>query len=222
MTETEVITEDLALYPRNLLTALTEKTELEPPANITSDILAGLHYVLSLLEEREREILRLRYEDPHTQAQIGAILGVSSERIRQIEQKTLRKLRTPPKWNYIKCGISGNMKRLAADSYSRGYAEGYKMGYKNGDHDARKNVEAPKIPDEMLNLPIEALGLSVRAFNCLKAARCELIGDVFRLDEERIIRMRNLGKISADEIARALHKREIKGTAWDGFLLKTY
>lgn len=222
MIDTEIITDDWKNYPRNLFLALTEKTELEPPASITADNLAGLHYVLSLLDEREREIIRLRYEESHTQAAIGEMFGISGGRIRQIEQKVLRKLRTPPKWNYIKCGISGNMKRLVADSYSRGYTEGYKIGYKNGDHDARNGVSAPKVPDEILNLPIETLGLSVRAFNCLKAARCDLIGDVVRLDEERIMRMRNLGKVSADEITRSLHKRGIKNTAWDGFLLKTY
>lgn len=53
---------------------------------------------LDLLNERERQIIELRYgmaEDgeAHTLAQIAKILGVSRERVRQIESATLTKIR---------------------------------------------------------------------------------------------------------------------------------
>ncbi len=54
---------------------------------------------LGSLSEREARILQLRYGfdsgRPHTLQEIGAIFGLSRERIRQIEQSALEKLRQP-------------------------------------------------------------------------------------------------------------------------------
>ncbi|MEU0833034.1 RNA polymerase sigma factor [Streptomyces sp. NPDC005969] len=56
-----------------------------------------LEAVLSTLNERERKVVQLRYglDDgrPRTLEEIGRIFGVTRERIRQIESKTLNKLR---------------------------------------------------------------------------------------------------------------------------------
>ncbi|WP_274029948.1 RNA polymerase sigma factor [Streptomyces sp. MMBL 11-1] len=56
-----------------------------------------LEAVLSTLGERERKVVQLRYglEDgrPRTLEEIGRIFGVTRERIRQIESKTLKRLR---------------------------------------------------------------------------------------------------------------------------------
>lgn len=56
-----------------------------------------LEAVLSTLNERERKVVQLRYGladgRPRTLEEIGRIFGVTRERIRQIESKTLNKLR---------------------------------------------------------------------------------------------------------------------------------
>ena len=55
--------------------------------------------VLGDLSERESEVVRLRFglEDgrPRTLEEVGKEFGVTRERIRQIESKTLAKLRHP-------------------------------------------------------------------------------------------------------------------------------
>ncbi len=54
---------------------------------------------LDCLQERERGVLELRYglcgQEPRTLEEIGQLYGVTRERIRQIEKKTLAKLRHP-------------------------------------------------------------------------------------------------------------------------------
>jgi len=58
---------------------------------------------LDMLNERERKILDLRYGltdgDTHTLAEIAKILGVSRERVRQIESSTIKKIRQLLKQN---------------------------------------------------------------------------------------------------------------------------
>jgi RNA polymerase primary sigma factor len=52
---------------------------------------------LSSLKEREAKILRLYFgldsEEPMTLEQIGALLGITRERVRQIKEKALSRLR---------------------------------------------------------------------------------------------------------------------------------
>ncbi len=54
---------------------------------------------LSELSEREKEVVRMRFgldgDQPHTLEEVGQRFGVTRERIRQIESKTLAKLRHP-------------------------------------------------------------------------------------------------------------------------------
>lgn len=52
-------------------------------------------YVLSTLMEREQAVLRFRIWRDYTLEEVAQVFGVTSERIRQIESKALRKLRHP-------------------------------------------------------------------------------------------------------------------------------
>ena len=65
-----------------------------------------LNEVLDQLAERERKVISLRFglEDghPHTLEEVGREFGVTRERIRQIESKTLAKLRHPSRSNSLK------------------------------------------------------------------------------------------------------------------------
>jgi RNA polymerase primary sigma factor len=78
---------------------LIEDGDAASPAESAAFLLLreSLEAVLSTLGERERQVVQLRYglDDgrPRTLEEIGRIFGVTRERIRQIESKTLGKLR---------------------------------------------------------------------------------------------------------------------------------
>jgi RNA polymerase primary sigma factor len=63
-----------------------------------SDLLRRLESLLQTIDERESTVLRLRYGlgsptgSPMTLKEIGKVVGVTRERVRQIEQEALRKL----------------------------------------------------------------------------------------------------------------------------------
>ncbi len=78
---------------------LIEDGDAASPAESAAFLLLRQHLeaVLSTLGERERQVVQLRYglDDgrPRTLEEIGRLFGVTRERIRQIESKTLGKLR---------------------------------------------------------------------------------------------------------------------------------
>jgi len=57
------------------------------------------------------------------------------------------------------------------------------------------------------DVPVETLNLSVRSFNCLKRAGISKVSELLDMSEEEIIKMRNFGKKSLDEIKQVLEER---------------
>ena len=209
----------LSEYPYNLLASLVKDQELTLPDTLSADRSRGLQYALSTLEPIEYEILMYRYHDHMTLPKIAEIYSRSVERIRQHEHKALRKLRMPARWNYIKYGVAGYWQYRKKIYYDMGYTNGYNDGYTTGRMDERNGKEEAYKNNPILGLTIENLGLSTRAFQCLRKLNCDRIGDVALKEADDIWRTRNMGKITADEIARALRKHDITGTAWDQFIL---
>ena len=54
--------------------------------------------------------------------------------------------------------------------------------------------------DKLLETPIEDLEFSVRSYNCLKRAGIHTVADIVNKSEQDMIKVRNLGKKSLDEV----------------------
>lgn len=54
--------------------------------------------------------------------------------------------------------------------------------------------------DINLNIKIEELDLTVRSFNCLKKAGIEEVGQLSKLSMNELLKIKNLGRKSLDEI----------------------
>jgi len=77
------------------------------------------------------------------------------------------------------------------------------------DEEAKKTeimVERPETQKEkVLEMAIEELDMSVRSFNCLKRAGINTVEDLANRTEEDMIKVRNLGKKSLEEVIAKLH-----------------
>ena len=57
------------------------------------------------------------------------------------------------------------------------------------------------------NLAIEELQLSVRAYNCLKKAQIDTVGDLLQYSPEKLQELKNFGRKSADEVFSTLKNK---------------
>lgn len=80
------------------------------------------------LTEREQDVLNMRYGfydgKMHSYDEIGAVFGVTRERIRQIENKAIRKMRHPSRAKHIRAYYTD-------EDYSTGYGSSYKNELSN-------------------------------------------------------------------------------------------
>ena len=186
-------------YPKNLILSIqvTAVHEIQLPIeDITDDIKAGLDYALSKLSEREQEIVRLRYQERLPLREIGLAIGVTTERIRSLGDRILRKLREPRVLGYIKYGKYGYEALVAQ----------------------REEEKRKADVSNQLQMNLEELDLTIRSFNCLKKRGCNTVGDIVKLTEEEIIETKNLGRKSMIEIAEKLRSIGVHNTVWDDFI----
>jgi RNA polymerase primary sigma factor len=91
-----------------LLDVVEDSSAINPQtAVIRSGLAEHTRKLLETLSPREASVLRMRFgigeEAERTLQEVGEDLGVTRERIRQIESKALRKLRLPSRRRLIEC-----------------------------------------------------------------------------------------------------------------------
>lgn len=93
---------------QNLMHVLENKNANKPDdVVILADLHKQIEQILSTLSPREAQVLRLRFglggSKEHTLDEVGKQFSVSRERIRQIEQEALARLRHPSRCNHMHC-----------------------------------------------------------------------------------------------------------------------
>ena len=68
----------------------------------------------------------------------------------------------------------------------------------------KEEKEVDEELNQKLAMPIQELELSVRASNCLESAKIETVGDLVKMSEPELLKIRSFGKTSLREIKRKL------------------
>ena len=77
--------------------------------------------------------------------------------------------------------------------------------------------------NENLYKPVEELELSVRAYNCLKNADIKFIGELVQRSEQEMLKTKNFGKKSLNEIKDVLHEMGLSlGMMVEGFTAEKF
>ncbi len=66
-------------------------------------------------------------------------------------------------------------------------------------------VESIESEDNVSNMSVEELELSVRSYNCLKRANINSLSDLLQLSDFDLMNIKNFGKKSAEEVLEKLH-----------------
>ena len=204
-------------YPLNLILAISECQYNALPMSPSDDHYLGLYYALTTLTAREQEVLRLRYKEKWSLPKIAEEFYLSTSRAAQIEHRALRKMRNPARYAFIREGMMGLTKKWCEQEYKRGLTEGKSLGYKQCLEDIERGKTTEGFDVESLNMRFDELGLSVRSSNSMIAKGYETVGDIIPLRDDQITSIRNFGQKSIAEVAFALNRLGIVGTAWDKY-----
>lgn len=202
-------------YPFNLLRdiyRLSKFTADRFDKTLVPTIVEDLEKVIdTYLTEQEKYIVNLKYLRGFTYIEIGKFLNLSKERIRQITNRSMRKLNRRYILNNFVYNIDKDIeqKRVELEKLKTEIEE-YDKKMKERFIDNKKE-ETPKI---------SKLNLSVRTYNMLSRKGIDTVEQLIKhtLSSE-VLRIKNLGKGTYFEILRAL--KEVKLITYDESLTET-
>lgn len=192
-------------FPDNLLDDIFDGKALKQ-CDLADDVLISIEYILLLLKAKSdqmHQVVKYRYKYGKTYQEIGELMGISNERVRQIKVAALRYIRNPKRSDILKNGlvqtVSAQMQQEHDFGYREGYAQGFSHGVKEG---AQKEPGHSSCSRDAMRL--DALGLSTRSRNALHRAGLKTAGEIAALSYYDLANIANLGTKCVQEIASAM------------------
>lgn len=167
-----------------------------------SDFDSSVDYVLTTLTEKEQRVIAYRYKEKLALEESGKREGVTRERIRQIQQKALRKMRNPSRSNILRFGIKETERKKEEE---RKAFEAQAISEKG---------RLKRLYEQGVEIGIEDLDLSVRAYNCLARANVYTFSDLLKMSSNEIYSLHQCGRKTTEEICYKV--REKIGVELDG------
>lgn len=162
--------------------------------------------ISSELDEQKQKVVLMRYKQGLTYKAIGNILGVSSERIRQMIVHSLRRLREPKCLRQLVAIPESTVEQLRNEIQKlTNQQEDLKKEIERlfGELEARKIKKRMQMP---LSTPVDELGITTRSRNALILGGIKTVGALVELKESDLLSYRNLGESCLTDIKEALGK----------------
>ena len=186
-------------YPINILNAIFDQNILKTEIEIVPTIIKDLELIYNeYLTEREIYVIKMRFIKQLTLENVGKLLNVGRERIRQIEARAIRKLRR----GYI----TNSLVYKIDDDIENKKQELNKL--KNKIEKYNNKIQIRPIVTKPIN--IYELNFSIRTTNSLIRANIDTLEKLvkYTLNNE-ILKTRSLGKKSYFEILNKLQDMKI-------------
>ncbi len=186
---------------------------------------AAVDLAIATLDEREKTIIEARAKDGITLQSLGDLYGVTRECIRQVEARAKKKLATGERARLIKRNIPEireeiarreclmDLEEVRVEAFKLGYEAGRNEDAEDGGQQMAFDLTPRSAGDELekavkknkeAHTKIESLNLSVRSVNGLRKAGIETLGQLKEMAPVEILRLRNIGKRSYNEICDKL------------------
>lgn len=200
-------------YPLNLIDVISGGSY--NPVDIATESLLydRMEYILSLLPDIERLVIKHIFKDNMTLEEVGKNLNWSKERVRQIVLKAIRKLCHPKYYNMLfdEFDLRERIKKrekvnkeLSLELFKKIYTLRTKLDTIDK---VLKSVGVDIMDtkdNDILSSSIEELELSVRTYNCLKRAGINTIAELINTSVTELNNVRNLGQKGVKEISEKL------------------
>ena len=172
---------------------IIRKVQFRPAKELNHLECEELVKIFETLSDKENYVLIKRYFRNkdftiNSYKEIGEELGVTPERVRQIELRAIRKLKHPSRLRRFEYVFSSNKEELDIDYIKTILSDGVTFNFNEATLSAKRDI------------PIEEIDLSVRSYICLKRAGINTSGDLFDKTEAELMKLRNLGKKSLHEV----------------------
>lgn len=161
----------------------------------------GVEAAIEELNERERQVLKLRYINGLTLEKTANMFDVTRERVRQIEARALRKLHYPRR---VKMYLLSTPEETEALNAENGRLRRENVTLREKVTRIKKAAGITEKEQErgftIKDIPISDLDLSVRSYNCLSRAGYRTTDALSTLTKSQLRKVRNLGRKSVEEV----------------------
>lgn len=206
-------------YPENICMDL--KITIDNYPDLYDDIVESFDKrfnELNVYTNREMTIFNLRYKNYYTLGQIANEIGISTERVRQILAKAVRKLMKPNVFNRL-VEHETKLEMLNAEETSRIRSElkkemslevamdivAEKFGFESKEALEECLNNGGRFGNDKLDMTIDELDLTVRSYNCLKRRGVNTVGELVEYTLEDLMGFRNMGRKSIREVVEKVH-----------------
>lgn len=215
----EVIKPEESLW----IAILGERITLSIKYTVYRDLKTIINQLFDTLTEQEIEVLKYRfgfYGDFCSLREVGKRMGLSGERVRQIEKKALRKLRHPSRSRQLyRVPVREdllqvpektiNFKRIIIEKITA-YMVGQnsKAGFLINIFE--KNELSIVFNDIIGDIPLKDLEFEPRTYNCLWKSGVRSLSDLINMTEEDLMKVRHLDRKGIEEVLNRIRECNIE------------
>ena len=156
------------------------------------------------LNNKQRKVVKMRYEQDMTLKAIGDELGNSLEWVRQVITASKRKLREPQYFRRLNAIPESDLYQLHEEIKELRHQQRILMEQVSsllGEPEVKKIEKRSKMP---LESHINALNLSSRTSNALMSRGVITVGDLLKYSDSKLRGFRKIGPVAIAEIKAAL------------------